>query len=165
MRTILRSPTRERNLWTVIHGLPMRTRVWLLIAAFPLNSCGWGAKPPPREWVEVARDTNYRILVDSSRLVWQPAAAAYIVWYRTDHAAPRLKDGQPFNREVVGSLLSCERGRYKVTSVDLSLNGARPISRQRTEFRDQEWRHVVEGTIEEAAARNACVIARAVASR
>lgn len=139
-------------------------RNWLLAvgALGFLTGCGNESNPDSKRWVRVARDANYEIAIDTTRI--EPHGLyGYLVWYRTDHAAQRLHKGKPFNREVVQSELRCKEMEFKVVSVDLSMGSARPISEQRTEPRDledQKWRTVERGTTEEMAATAACHFAR-----
>ena len=116
-------------------------------------------------WVRVVRDANYDIAIDTAQVKrsvewWDHTMLqTYRVWYRTDHAAPRLHEGKQFNREVVQSIVYCDSLWFKVLSVDMSMNGGRPISIQRTapnELPDQPWRRVERGTADEIAAQAAC---------
>lgn len=121
----------------------------------------------PRRWVRVAQDPNYTIYVDTSFLHVQPYGIVE-VWYRTDHAAPRLHNGQPFDREVVHALVRCRptntlRPRagleYKISQVDMTRGGGRTVSRQRTtpqELAEQPWRAVEPEGAELMAAQAAC---------
>lgn len=111
----------------------------------------------------VAGDSLYRISIDTSRIT-KPTYQTYLIWYRTDHAMTHLHKGEPFNREIVGSLLRCRDLAYKVVSVDMSMGSASPISQQRADAHDialQPWRHAERGTIEWSAARRSCDLARA----
>jgi hypothetical protein len=119
------------------------------------------ASASSRGWVQVGRDGNYIVWIDTSRLTKGrfERMSVYGVWYRTDHAVPRLQDGKPFNREIVHSVVQCDSLWFRVSSVDMSLDGGRPISMQRStinDLRDQPWRRVQLGTVEEAAAQAAC---------
>jgi len=114
-----------------------------------------------RRWVLVVRDANYNVFIDTASL--KAHYSDFMVWYRTDHAQPRSHKDRPFNRELVHSLLDCRDLEFKVLAVDLSMNGGRPVSRQRTpenELQRQAWRTVVRGTSEEIAAAAACTYAR-----
>src|SRR5689334_20594841 len=112
----------------------------------------------PSNWVTVVRDANYTIAIDSSLIqheYWWYAGTRfdiYRVWYRTDHAKPRLHDDKSFNREVVHSLVRCDSLWYKVMSVDMSMGNEPPVVQQRTSDRDlgeQPWQVVLRGTSEE----------------
>jgi hypothetical protein len=109
-------------------------------------------------WVRVARDANHTIAIDTGRVSrhWD---RSWQVWYRTDHAAPRLYKGKEFNREIVQSRVNCDGFTFKVVSVDMSMDDGPPISVQRMDYEeleDQPWRHVQRGTVEEIAAQAAC---------
>ena len=113
-------------------------------------------------WMAVTGDSLYRISIDTSRIT-RPTYRTYLIWYRTDHAMTHLYKGQPFNREIVGSLLRCGDLAYKVVSVDMSMGSESPISQQRADASDaalQPWRHAERGTIEWSAARRSCDFAR-----
>jgi hypothetical protein len=114
-------------------------------------------------WMAVTGDSLYRISIDTSRIT-RPTYQTYLIWYRTDHAMTHLYKGQPFNREIVGSLLRCGDLAYKVVSVDMSMGSQSPISQQRADASDaalQPWRQPKRGTIEWSAARRSCDFARA----
>ncbi|HEY7395586.1 MAG TPA: hypothetical protein VH559_12115 [Gemmatimonadaceae bacterium] len=86
----------------------------------------------------------------------------YVVWSRTDHAVHRFYHGKRFNREIVQSLLQCERLSFKVARVDMALDG-RAVARQRTddgELGRQVWRRVEAGTTDAIAAQATCDLAR-----
>ena len=109
-------------------------------------------------WVRVVRDANYSVSIDTGRVSrhWD---RSWQVWYRTDHAVPRLHKGKEFNREIVQSRVDCDSLMFKVVSVDMSMNGGPLISLQRMDFAEMEeqpWRRVQRGTVEEIAAQAAC---------
>src|SRR5262245_56477126 len=79
-------------------------------------------------WVVVATDSTYTISIDTARIRYRPGGV-YMVWSRTDHAVPRFYHGKRFNREIVQSLLQCERLSFKVARVDMALDG-RHVTRQ-----------------------------------
>src|SRR5436309_4096928 len=102
-------------------------------------------------WVQIARDANYTIAIDTSRAA-RRTDGWFVVWYRTDHAVTHLHHGKPFNREIVQSFLRCDNLSFKIISVDMSLGAHAPISEQRTgpgELSLQPWRKVERGTVEE----------------
>ena len=124
-------------------------------------------------WVRVARDANYTIYIDTGRLAPHDGPGyfgkAYDVWYRTDHAQPRIHEtnNELFNRELVHSIIECDSLRFRVASVDMSMGNHSPIARQRLTAKElawQKWRHVELGTAEEIAGRAACHFARTVAT-
>ena len=119
----------------------------------------------PERWVRVARDANYDVYIDSSRVraTMEGSRAAallgYEVWYRTDHRVPRLQHGAKFNREVVHSIVQCDSMWFKVVSVDMSMGDAKPVIQQltpRDDLTEEPWRRVTRGTTEEIAAEAAC---------
>jgi len=150
-------------------------RASLALCAAVVVTVACNSTPPdnsPR-WVRVARDANYTIYLDTGRM--GPANGpgdlrrAYEVWYRTDHALPRVHEGDNtlFNREVVHSIILCDSLLFRVASVDMSMGRDRPIVQQSLtlqELQHQKWRHVELGTSEELAARAACHFARTVAT-
>lgn len=108
-------------------------------------------------WHRVAVDPNYVIYMDTA--VQRRSDGSFETTFRTDHEAPRLRDGKPFDREVVTSIVRCDSLWFKVRSVDMSLGDARPISQQRDDAMavlDQPWRRVEQGTSEHIAAEAAC---------
>lgn len=120
------------------------------------------APATPVAWTRVARDPNYEIFLDTASLQrrWD---GAFESRFRTEHAAERLRDGKPFNREIVLSIVRCDSLWFKVRSVDMSLDDAEPISRQRDSEDDllrQSWRRVARGTSEHMAAEAACYYGR-----
>jgi len=153
----------------------MRRRVrsfatWLLFLAACVLLISAGrryvlARSDPLHWVRVVRDANYEIALDTSRLArrdewWSyHRMPAFEVWYRTDHALPRLHNGKEFRREVVQSSLQCDSLWFKVASVDMIDRAGKLVVQQRLEtgeVRDQHWRRVERGTAEEMAAAAAC---------
>jgi hypothetical protein len=135
------------------------------LIALVLLACS--ATPPDdsKRWVRVARDANYTIYIDTGRYggIRGPGYTAFDVWYRTDHALPRMhekgKDKVQFNREVVHSIIQCDKMLFRVASVDMSMGSGRPLVQQRltpSEVQNQKWRSVEMGTAEEIAARAAC---------
>jgi hypothetical protein len=114
-------------------------------------------------WLQVARDSNHKIAIDTTQIARPNHRQWYVVWYRTDHAQTSLHKGKTFNREIVKSLLRCDEMTFKIASVDMSLGANRPIARQRAnpeEIAQQPWRNVERATIEEVAARATCDFAR-----
>jgi hypothetical protein len=140
----------------------VRTSVGALLLPLALGCADAAARDGRHFWLAVAGDSLYRISIDTSRIT-KPTYRTYLIWYRTDHAMTHLYKGQPFNREVVGSLLRCGDLAYKVVSVDMSMGSDEPISQQRADANDvalQPWRHAERGTIEWSAARRSCDLAR-----
>ena len=137
----------------------------LLLACVSYGAAGCtdaAARGRGHRWLPVAHDASYDIYMDTSRITTYHYHT-YIVWYRTDHAVTHLYKGEPFNREIVQSILRCGDLAFKVASVDMSLGASRPISQQRAdldELGQQPWRHVERGTIEAVAARMSCDFAR-----
>jgi hypothetical protein len=130
-----------------------------------IGACGGTPPDDSPKWVRVARDANYTIYLDTSRIrihdVRRGVGASYSVWYRTDHAQPRVntKSEDVFNRELVHSVIRCRDFKFRVASVDMSMGDGKVVVRQRLtekELADQEWRSVELGTAEELAARAAC---------
>ena len=143
-----------------------RLRV-LLVAVVTVSCTGRDEGP---NWVRVVRDASYDVAIDTSRVRHYqnagPTNPLFSVWYRTDHATPRLHKEEQFNREVVNSLVDCEKQEFKVLAVIMSMKGSRPISVQRTEERDvawQAWRPIAPGTSDEIAAEAACHFAKRLA--
>jgi len=142
----------------------MARHALLTLTGFALASANCSdasANNSTARWVTVGRDANYTVSIDTSRLTrsFIGDARVYVVWYRTDHAVPRLHEQKPFNREIVQSAVRCDSLWFKVQSVDMSMNDDPPISLQRTEpadMWDQPWRRVQLGTVEESAAQAAC---------
>lgn len=140
---------------------PLRDGLKALALCATLGVAGCGSAAPdadPGRWVRVVRDANYTVAIDTGRVSrhWD---RSWQVWYRTDHAVPRLHKGKEFNREIVQSRVNCDNLTFKVLSVDMSMNGGPPISVQRADnkdLEDQPWRRVERGTVEEVAARAAC---------
>jgi hypothetical protein len=127
------------------------------------------ARTPDVEWVRVARDANYDIAIDRARIESERLAAygkwssVFKVWYRTDHAQPRLHNGKTFNREIVRAIVWCDSLWFKVESVDMSMGEGRTVARQRSSADDlsrQRWHRVERGTTEEIAALAACHFGR-----
>jgi len=125
------------------------------------------------DWVRVARDANHDIAIDRSRIralrvsAWGIAYEAFEVWYRTDHALPRLHNDKTFNREIVRAIVQCDSLWFKVISVDMSERNGKTVARQRTtdgELNDQPWRRVERGATEEIAAMAACHFGRQATS-
>lgn len=118
-------------------------------------------------WLRIASDSNYDISIDTTRVA-RRFGYAYGVWYRTDHAVTHLYKGQPFNREIVESILDCGNLSFRVASVDMFLGTGAPVAQQRTgpgELGQQPWRHVEPETIEAVAARATCDLVRRYATR
>lgn len=108
-------------------------------------------------WHRVAVDPNYVIYIDT--MVQRRSDGWFETTFRTDHEAPRLRDGKPFDREIVTSIVRCDSLWFKVRSVDMSLGDARPIAQQRDDewdISEQPWRRVEQGTSEHIAAEAAC---------
>ena len=117
-------------------------------------------------WVVVATDSTYTISIDTARIRYRPGGV-YVVWSRTDHAVARFYHGKRFNREIVESLLQCDRLSFKVARVDMALDG-RHVTRQRTddgELGRQVWRPVEAGTTDAIAAQATCDLARQVSAQ
>jgi hypothetical protein len=142
-----------------IAGGMKATAIQSILTAFLGFGCtNAGANGEPERWLRIVQDANYTIAIDTSRVSRQ-ADRSWQVWYRTDHAVPRLHKGKAFNREVVQSRVDCDSLTFKVVSVDMSMGSEPPISIQRMdrkEMDDQPWRHVERGTAEEIAAGAAC---------
>lgn len=133
--------------------------IWPSCAFLVAAACA-NTEPDPDagRWVRVLQDANYIVAIDTVRVsrFWD---RSWQVWYRTDHAIPRLHKGKQFNREIVNSRVNCDSLVFKVVSVDMSMNGGPPISLQRMDHKemdDQPWRRVELGTVEEIAAQAAC---------
>ncbi|HEX7939894.1 MAG TPA: surface-adhesin E family protein, partial [Gemmatimonadaceae bacterium] len=146
-----------------------RTTVALCVTAVAAAACSSTPPDSSPRWVRVARDANYTIYIDTGRLSSYDAphymGRTYQVWYRTDHAMPRVHEGdnKVFNREVVHSIIACDSLVFRVASVDMSMGHDRPIVQQTLtdkELAYQKWRHVELGTAEEIAARAACHFAK-----
>lgn len=108
-------------------------------------------------WHRVAVDPNYVIYIDT--MVELRRDGSFETTFRTDHEVPRLRDGKPFDREIVTSIVRCDSLWFKVRSVDMSLGDARPIAQQRDDewdISEQPWRRVEQGTSEHIAAEAAC---------
>jgi len=148
----------------------------IAVVAVALGGYAWAHRSRP-EWVRVTRDENYDIWLDRARTqsvrlaiygVWRDGVE---VWYRTDHAQPRMHDDKTFNREIVHALVWCDSLRFKVMSVDMSMGDGRVVARERSlgdDLKRQRWRKVEQGTSEEVAAIAACHFGRlptATASR
>ena len=130
----------------------------LALAASLLSACS----DMPRSWVPVARDANYDIYLDTSSIRTHRYGTVE-VWFRTDHAAPRMYDGKEFDRELVLSIVNCTQRTFKVARVDMALGDSRPVARQRSnedELREQQWRKVGDGSAEQMAAEAACHFGR-----
>src|SRR5689334_141048 len=119
----------------------MRMTLLVLLA---LAACSDTPPDDSPRWVRVARDANYTIYIDTGRIAPfetgrnGPFAGpgnwgnAFQVWYRTDHAIPRVHDSDKklFNREVVHSIIRCDSLLFRVASVDMSMGSDRPIVQQ-----------------------------------
>jgi hypothetical protein len=154
-----------KPLWSLTHTIALAAMLCAAIVVFRFRPRA--SNDVAASWIAVARDTNYNIFVDVSRIqantqwpLMRPVTA-YAVWYRTDHRLPRLHDGKPFDREIVHSIVWCDSLWYKVLSVDMTLEGRLPAMRQVTDLRLQQWRRVALGGMDERAAKTACGLARA----
>jgi hypothetical protein len=134
---------------------------------------GLSAKPDG-DWVHVARDPHYNISVDRARI--QPQRVGWLhtaypgvqVWFRTDHALPRVHTGKTFTRELVRALVQCDSLWFKVISVDMTDGDGKVVARQTSsemELFDQPWRHVERGATEEIVAIAACHFGRQAGTR
>ena len=128
---------------------------------------------PTRDWVRVAGDANYDIAIDRLHVSESQSAPvggwdqAFEVWYRTDHAQPRVYNGETFDREIVRAIVLCDRFWFRVVSVDMSIGDGKIVARQRAsgeELDKQPWRPVERGTIEEDAALAASDVGRQAAN-
>ena len=133
-------------------------------------ACSHGDEGP--QWVQVVRDGNYDIWIDTSRVgldtiqELRRKIPVRDVWYRTDHKIPRLHGDKEFDRELVHSRVTCFAvPQFKVLAVDMSMRGGKLIARQRTKDIDQPWRTIERGTSEEIAAAAACHYAATTASK
>jgi hypothetical protein len=139
-------------------------RLPLMAAAFSFASaCSNALARDSAHWMQVARDANYTISIDTARIEVPEHRQWYVVWYRTEHAQPRLHKGKPFNRETVKSLLRCDDYSFKIASIDMSIGAGHIVATQRAtadEIAKQPWRNVERWTIEETVARAACDVAR-----
>lgn len=124
---------------------------------------------PEGDWVHIARDPHYTISVDRARVQAQrvgwlhTAYPGVQVWFRTDHALPRVHKGKTFTRELVHALVQCDSLWFKVISVDMTDGDGKVVARQNSsemELFDQPWRHVERGATEEIAATAACHFGR-----
>jgi hypothetical protein len=125
-----------------------------LLASF---ACGGGH----HAWVEVARDPNYTIYIDSANVTLRGRNIVDVV-YRTDHAKPRLHNDETFSREVVRSVVNCASKRFKVAHVDMIRDDGRVVARQWTdenELAAQRWRSIGATSAERMAAEAACYFA------
>lgn len=146
----------------------LRPAAWLWSVAMAVAGACTGEWDPTadvvreadRAWVRVYADAEYDISVDTAHIRRHLAADhTFEIWYRTQHLKPRLRRGERWNREITRSVLRCDGLLYKIARVDISEDGHRPISQQRTEpweLDDQPWREVEVGTMEEITARAAC---------
>ena len=135
--------------------------IWLSLAAAALYTTLSARPNDESRWMVVARDSNYTISLDTSRIL-ALSGRTYEIWYRTDHAAMRYYKEKAFTRETVHAILRCERYSYRVASVAMSMGDGRAVTRQITEPSDlarQEWRRVEAGTTDADAARATCVVA------
>jgi len=144
---------------------PMRFALLGICASLGTLGCTVAsADIEPARWLTVARDANYDVAIDPSRIragfEWSGRRyRVYEVWYRTDHRMPREHKGKTFDREVVQSIVQCDSLWFKVISVDMWRGDEKLIARQRTERGElgaEPWRRVVRGTTEEIAAQAAC---------
>jgi hypothetical protein len=138
-----------------------RTRILLSVvgaSTFAAGCADAAARGGSDRWLLVARDTNYSIAIDTTRITGR-YARTYTVWYRTDHTIPRLYKDKEFNREIVQGVLQCEDMSFKIASVDMSMGARSPVVQQRAEAGElgqQPWRHVARETIEGRVAQATC---------
>jgi hypothetical protein len=111
-----------------------------------------------REWLGVYSDRLFYVAVDTAHIDRQPLGT-YLVWFRTDHRAPRYRNGAQYVRELSQTLISCDSLYYKVRAVDLLAADGKTVSRQRAtdmELDEQQWRRIMAGTSDHVTAVTAC---------
>jgi len=144
----------------------------MLLLTFALALCTSGCGTPPsrpsqegssHDWRLVYKDATYEVSLDSSHIDLQPDGA-YLVWYQTRHAAPKVEVGQPWNRELIRSLLQCDPLAFKTVRITLHYDAGPVVAAQGGEVADvadHSWKSPTSGSVDEAAMREACaVIAR-----
>jgi Surface-adhesin protein E len=156
MRTLLGVPSRFRTV----------ARTAIVLAATAITVRLIGASGDNRvHWLVVARDSNYTIAIDTTRIVAE-YGRTYDVWYRTDHAATRFYKEKAFTRETIHAVLRCDGYRFRIMSVAMSMGSGRAVTWQSAEPQDlasQSWRRVEPGSTESDAARATCQVADWVA--
>src|SRR5262245_13303323 len=130
----------------------MNSRSFAFLTTIVLAACDRTPDDNSPRWVRVARDANYIIYIDTGRrrpydALKERGRRLYEVWYRTDHAIPRVheSDKKLFNREVVHSIINCDDLTFRVAGVDMSMRGERVFVQQRLTLKElqfQKPRHV-----------------------
>jgi hypothetical protein len=145
----------------------MKHRAILLMIALALQA--YGCHPgstrssqhdTSHDWRLLYHDTTYEVALDSSHIERQ-SDNAYLVWYQTRHATPKVEAGQPWNRELIRSLLRCDPLSFKTVRITLHYDAGPVVAARGGDVADvasEPWKPVTSGSVDEAALREACVV-------
>ena len=140
--------------------------ILLLTSALVLGSAGCALRNQPsqdensHDWRLVYHDAAYQVSLDSSHIELQ-SGGAYLVWYQTRHAAPKVEAGQPWNRELIRSLLRCDPLLFKTVRITLHYDAGPVVAARGGDLvavADTPWKSPTAGSVDEEAMREACVV-------
>lgn len=112
-------------------------------------------------WEEVYRDEEFVVSLDVAHIEDGPEPGTFAVWYRTDRLVMQEEDGEPWNREVIRSLLRCSPVEFKTVRVTVFLDDGPPVAQiggTLEDVSDEPWRAVVPESIDAASMRDACAL-------
>jgi hypothetical protein len=142
------------------------TRAGVLLVAVACVACGSTRSQlitpyelSDHEWRRLYTDQSYVVSLDVEHVNPGPEDDSVAVWYETRHLAEREHEGQPWNREVIHSLLRCEPLSFKTVLTTIFLDQGPPIAQiggRIEDILDQPWRPVGPGSVDEGAMRAAC---------
>lgn len=110
-------------------------------------------------WEELYRDDLFFVSLDVAHVDPGPEPDTFAVWYRTDRLETQFEDEQPWNREIIRSLLRCDPVQFKTVRITVFLDDGPPVAQEggsMAEAARVEWRDPVLESIDEASMEGAC---------
>ena len=132
-----------------------------------------GCAPKPRfvepfeltnhEWQQVYSDSAYTVSLDVANVAAGPEESSVSVWYQTRHLTMKKHEGKDWNREVIHSYLRCEPLSFKTVLMTIFLEHGEPvaqIAKSPAELSKEDWRPVIQGSVDEGSLKMACELLR-----
>ena len=112
-------------------------------------------------WQEVYQDEEFRVSLDLAHIEEGLEPDTFAVWYQTQRFVMQEEDGEPWNREVIRSLLRCTPLEFKTVRVTVFLDDGPPVAQVGAtleDISDQPWRAVIPESIDAASMKGACAL-------